>query len=228
MRLFIAIVLFSFAFSGCRIMPVQMARVTQIDTYEHWYEFKDEAHADKVFRIIMGQKNWESFIQYCGRIGEVLQDLQRREIQVQGTIIMTLSLVPTDHEKFIIEGFGQYYVVRKTTNEIMFSATYYILDNIHSLKELQTTNCIEVETKQYLIRHFAAEKPHYFHDTPLRFRFYTRLLQDRVYTLDYDRKHELVIGNEAVGYLQFHRSRYGDKVIDMRGISYLKNDYKTQ
>ena len=147
------------------------------------------------------------------------------DLVVQGTLVTTLSLVPGDHEKFSLEGFGQYYVVRKTTKEIMFSASYHIIDDVHSLKAITEDNSFDVKIKQHMIRHFAAENPHYFHDVPFTFRLYTKLLKDGVYSIDYERNHELIVDNEVVGYLQFRKPHQGKKVIDLRGIKYIKNDY---
>ena len=210
---------------ACRVVPIQMARVVQIDTYEHWYEIKDETHADKVFREILGKKNWDAFILYCGDIIDVLKDLREKKIVVQGSVIITMSLVPEDHDKFFIEGLGRYYVVRKSTNEIMFSATYYITENIHSIKSLERNGKIEIEMKQHLIRHFAPEKPNYFHDAPLKFRMYIKAVKDQVFSFDYSRNHELVVNGEIVGYLKFKEPKSGSKLLDMRGLNLIRNDY---
>lgn len=210
--------------SGCRVVPVQMARVTQIDSYEQTYRIHNEIEADTVFRKVLGEKNWSIFIAYCGDIIEILKELKNQEIVVQGTIISSMSLNPTNQNLFFIEGFGKYYVIRKTTNEILFSATYTIENNIYSISSIKKDKKLELTIKQKLVRHFYSDKPSYYHDVPLKFRVYLKKIKENVYSFAYEKKHEFLVDGKVVGTLFFKKGK-GEKFFDFRGRNFLYNDY---
>ena len=212
------------AVPGCRMVPVQMARVTQIETYEQWYEFSNETYAGEVFEKIIGTKNWQTLIDHQLHKG-IVQDVLRKKVLVRGNLVFTLSLAPRDHDRFFVEGVGRYQVIRTTTNEILFSADYHILDNIHSINDLRKNKILVIETRQRLTKHFAPARPDYYHDFVLKFRLYMRKITKNVYALDYDRKHDFLIDNDVVGYLHFFKPKHANKLIDLRGLDLLYDDY---
>ena len=84
---------------------------------------------------------------------------------------------------------------------------------------------MDIAIKQYVTRHFAVDKPNYFHQAPVKFRLYTKVIKPNVLSIDYDKKHELLINDEVAGYLRFDKPVLNNKLIDLRGMKLIRNDY---
>ncbi len=224
-----AVLVISLLLQGCipRLIPIQTARVTQMEFYSQYYNFKDAAHAKSVFVKMMGEKNWRVLEEYYVH-GDILQDLLENNIAVQGALTLTMSLVPTDHDQLFLEGIGRYFVVRKRTNEIILSGDYYIKNNRQSIADLKK-GFIPLRIKQYLIRHFAPGETNYYHDVAIDFRIHmnTDMADEMIYSIDYESEHEVILDGEVIGYLKFDDTTpREDKLIDLRGRKLVKNDYK--
>ena len=212
--------------TSCRLVPIQIARVMQIESYEQTYDLENVEETAKLLEKLVGEKNWGILIDYLGS-NEYLQELQQRQIVVKGNLIMSITLNPSNHETFFAEGFGRYYVIRKTTKELLFSADFHILENQHTLNEFTTKGFIATDIQQYMIRHFpTAGEKNYFHEKPFRMNIAVTSSMDGVYSIDYEKPHELVIDGQVAGHLHFSKSFSGKKLIDLRSRGYVKNDYK--
>ncbi|BBM87911.1 hypothetical protein [Candidatus Uabimicrobium amorphum] len=210
---------------SCRVAPIQMARVTQIDSYKQTYNFKDESQAARALEKLMGQKNWEILIDYLGS-SEYFQELQSKNIFVKGSFVMSITLNPKDHNRFLVEGFGRYYVVRNKTNEVLFSADYRIIEKQHTIDDFQKKKVLNVDVQHSMIRHFPTEgEKNFYHEAPFNMNIFVTSTTDGVYTLNYDKEHELVIDGEVVGNMYFAKSLAQQKLIDLRDMGYVKNDY---
>jgi hypothetical protein len=223
-------------FQGCsglirgtvpRLVAIQTARVPQIEFYKQWYDFNNADQALAVLKKIVGSENWKVYNEHL-LIGSVIEDFLNKKIEVQGCLIFTISLVPTNQDSFFVEGMGRYYVVRKTTNEIILSADYHIKNNRYALRDLET-GILAIDFDQYVIQHFAPDKLSYYYDASLSFRIRlnTALAYKSIYSIDYGSKHELVFNKQTIGYLEFDKSTPSkDKIIDLRSIDLIVNDYE--
>lgn len=216
----------TFLITSCRLVPIQLTRVIQIESYEQTYDLKSVEKTANVLEKLMGEKNWEILINYLGS-NEYLQELQQSQIIVKGNLIMSITLDPNDHETFFAEGFGRYYVIRETTKELLFSADFRIIENKHTLNEFKAKGFIAIDVQQYMIRHFpTAGEKNYFHEKPFRINIFTTSSMEGVYSIDYEKPHELLIDGQVAGHLHFSKSLSGKKLIDVRSRGYVKNDYK--
>ena len=198
-----------------------------MEFYSQYYNFRDAAHAKNVFVKLIGEKNWRVLEEYYVH-GDILEDLLQNNIGVQGAFTLTISLVPTDHDKVFIEGIGRYFVVRNGTNEIILSGDYYIKNIRLSIADMRK-GLMPVQIKQYLIRHFAPGETNYYQDVAIDFRIHmnTDLADKMIYSLDYEMDHEVILDGEVIGYLRFDESTpTEDKLIDLRGLNLVRNDYK--
>ncbi len=104
------------------MIPIQTASVTQIEFYRQWYNFENLNQADRVFRNLVGEKNWELL---KAKYIESKDDLLN-EIEVQGSIVLKISPVPGDLDCFFMEGIGRYFLINRKNKAIMLSGDYYI------------------------------------------------------------------------------------------------------
>ena len=210
---------------GCRVVPIQVARVTQIETYEQTYNLENETQIAKVLEKLVGEKNWKILIDYLGS-SEYIQELKSQDIAVKGNFISSMTLDPQNHNMFLFEGFGRYYVVRKTTKEVLFSADFRILENTHSVDDFKSKGFVGVDIQQFMIRHFPTDsEKNYFHEIPFHMKVAVTSPQEGVYSVDYTKPHELIIDGKTIGHLHFPKKLSNKKLIDMRGIGFLRNDY---
>lgn len=201
-----------------------MARITQIENYVQTYKFNNAAQAKSVLQKTVGEKNWK-IIEEHYVFGDVVQDMLDGMIVVEGSLIFDMSLDPKNNDHFYIKGFGQYHVHRKTTNDIIMSADYRIINQEpFSLSKLKEDPFLEIEVKRYYTRYFASGEPHFWHEVPLRFRLKIKTLEEGVHMLDYEQKHKVIIEEEEVGEIQF-LPPYEHQIIDLRSLDRLRNDY---
>jgi hypothetical protein len=209
-----------------KLVPIQTARITQVEFYRQWYELKDDKQAKQVIEMLIGRKNWV-ILERRYAYGDVTRDLIAQKIEVQGAFTFTISLVPTDLDSFYVEGIGRYFLVRKTTNEIILSSDFYIKNHRYALKDLNV-NRLPVKIKQYTIRHFAPDSANYYHDALIEFNVHLKTIsaEKAIYSIDYDTKHEVLWDKNIIGYLEFDESTpRSHKLIDLRGINLVKDDY---
>ncbi len=228
----IPILLILFVMQSCslRLVPVQMARVNQMEFYKQYYTFVNAQHARDVLSKLIGQKNWDVFQKNYAR-GDVVQDLLTGRIEVRGAFTLIISLVPTNLDSFFIDGIGRYFLVRKgdTTDDdlIMLTGDYNIKNKRFAISDMKR-DTLRVDIKQYTLRYFAPNQAHYYNDVSIEFKMHMETISEknRIYSLNYDIRHEVLFENQVIGYLEFDDSTPPvDKLIDLRGVGWVRNDY---
>jgi len=211
-----------------RMVPIQTARITQMEFYRQWYTFKNADHAKSVFSRLLGKENWRVLEEHKSQ-RPVVEDLLAQRLEVRGSLIFTISVVPTAQDSFFVEGTGRYFMVRQTTNEILLSGDYYIKNKRYAIRDMNQGRIL-LDVKQYIIRYFAPSEVNYYQDVPVSFviQIDARLKEKSIYSIDYspESKHYVVFEKEIIGYLEFDASTpRNDKLIDLRGRELIMDDY---
>lgn len=205
-----------------RMVPIQTASMTQLEFYRQWYTFENLSHANRVFKDLVGEKNWEAIkAEYL----DFDKDLLNKNIEVQGSLVLKTSSVPGDLDCFFMEGLGRYFLLNKATKEIMLSGDFHIKNERYSINDL-VNGAILVRTKQYIIKFFSSKQ--YYQDIPIFFKIHMKTLSEEkhIYSLDYQAEHEVIFNDEVIGYLEFDKSTPSqDKLIDLRGRALIYDDY---
>lgn len=203
------------------MIPIQTASVTQIEFYRQWYNFENLNQADRVFKNLVGEKNWELL---KAKYIESKDDLLN-EIEVQGSIVLKISPVPGDLDCFFMEGIGRYFLINRKNKAIMLSGDYYIKNKRFSINDL-VNGVILLDTKQYIIHFFSDDQ--YYQDIPIFFKIHMKTISEEkhIYSINYQAKHEVIFNDELIGFLEFDKSSPSqDKLIDLRGRRLIYDDY---
>jgi hypothetical protein len=219
--------------SGCealtpRIAPVQSARVVQAESFRQSFSVENVLRAERVFRSVLGPDNYaalpaEEWVPY-------VEKLMKGALEAIGTGTFVVSLMPRDHEQFFFEGWGHYNVLDREQNQSLVSGEFTAIDDgPHSTAEFQR-GYFDTRVRQTLVRHFAPHRPSFVHESELVLRVHVKRIDTALYILDYGAGHEVGIPDETghvekTGCVVFDHKKDGRKLIDLRGIALLRNDY---
>ena len=214
---------------GCmpRIIPIQTARVTQVEFFKQYYTFRDASHAKDVFTRILGSRNMQVLMDHYA-FGDAINDLLTQKIVAQGSILFTMSLSPTDMDSFFAQGTGRYLIVRKTTSEILLTGDVQIRSKTFNMTDLDSGE-LRIASNHSFLRYFAPGEINYLSPATIDFIVKMRTVsqKDRVYSIDYQARHPVMFEGEQIGYLEFeHTTPAYDKLIDLRGLDLVREDYR--
>jgi len=242
--------------TGCaslyQVVPIQMARVNQTEAYTQTFDFQVPREntamhmiertqwfnhqIDDVFLRLLGETNWQQIKDRYG-LGTLREELLRKEVYVRGFFNFSTYLDPVSPEFFVAEGIGRFFLVRQKNRAILLSGDFYISPDRHARKDLDR-GYVVLDIKLILSR--IPEEVTYLHEAPLKYKIFfdTTLKQERVYLLDYKRRHEVhlpLADNETlsdktrIGSLQFDaksEQAIRSKLLDYRGTEFLRGDYE--
>jgi hypothetical protein len=211
-----------------RVAPVQSARIVQAESFRQTFMVENVLRAERVFRSVLGPDNYaalgaDEWVPY-------VEKLMRGDVEATGTGSFVVSLMPQDHRQFFFEGWGHYNVVDRGAKQILVSGEFMAIDDgPHSIDEFQQ-GTFDTRVRQTLVRHFAPERPSFVHESELVLRVHVKRIEEQLYILDYGAGHEVGIVNdlglvEVTGCVAFEHQSDGRKLIDMRGVALLRNDY---
>ena len=211
-----------------RLAPVQSARIVQAEAFRQTFMVENVLRAERVFRSVLGPDNYaalspEEWVPY-------VEKLMRGDVEATGTGSFVVSLMPQDHGQFFFEGWGHYNVVDRQAKQILVSGEFMAIDDgPHTIAEL-ASGSFETRVRQTLQRHFQPERPSYVHEAELVLRVHVKRIDEQIYILDYGAGHEVGIANdqgllEVTGCVAFEHQSDGRKLIDMRGVALLRDDY---
>ena len=229
----------SVVLQGCswRLVPLQMARFSQIEQYTQTFSFADESALDQnrsmesCFAGMLGSDNWQNLKDVYGF--EALRDeLVGKRVYLSGTIEFSIFLDPVDAERFQVEGLGRYFLVRGKTGEILLNGDFRIPPQRYSRADLNRGS-LDVGVKLVVTRIPGIVSR--LHDAPLIYRvfFNTERAGSGVYLLDYERSHQAYLdrdgnhildGKERIGELKLEDRGRGAlaMLIDFRGTGFVR------
>jgi hypothetical protein len=238
--------------AGPKIIPIQMARTTQTESFEQTFEFLTTASGyhsgtlrdldyqdaidrqlDYVFNRLLGEKNWQRLKDLYG-VGPLRGELVRQQIRSRGIVNLQISIDPLDHKVFYLEGSGRFFIVRDRSKEILLSGDFLLLPSEHRLTDLEEGH-VTVDVKLIVSR--VPGETTFLNDAFMRYRIFFDHLHDdqQVFSIDYDRRHEVYLHaslepyvdeeGQLIGHVTFVKEASSSKLIDLRGIEYLRDDY---
>lgn len=219
--------------AGCewlapRIVPVQSARVVQAESFRQNFTVENVLRAERVFLSVLGPENYaalppEEWVPY-------VEKLLKGSVEAIGTGTFVVSLMPQNHEQFFFEGWGHYSVMATDDKQILVSGEFLAIDDgPHSTREFER-GYFDTRVRQTLVRHFAPHRPSFVHESVLALRVHVKRIDSDLYILDYGAGHEVGIPSEGgrvekTGCVAFDHKRDGRKLIDLRGVALLRDDY---
>ena len=225
-----------------RVVPVQIARISQIESYKQTFIFSEQGEdekmpMDKVFTKLLGKYNWQNLKDSYGT-ASLYRALIDEKIYLEGIINITIYVDPLDIESFLLEGFGRYYLILGRTgeeDEILLSGDFQIKLDQHSISDLNR-GYIYTRVKLYITR--IPLQYSYLIEVPLMYKISmdTSMAKKRVYAIDYDTEHDVYLIDKGdnlvpIGKMEIGRTldeKYINKrkLIDLRGLKFLRDDYK--
>lgn len=240
------------ACGSLKLVPIQMARVGQVEVYEQTFDFKkgpDEPafsapwerdrwlnqRIDTELSVLVGPKNWQTLKDLYG-LGTMREELVNGDLTIHGYLNVVISLDPNDVERFYIDGSGRFSLVRERTGEILLSGDFYTLSNQFTLEQLNRGH-IDIDIQQVITR--IPGHHTYLQKSKVRYRIQidTQRQAHQVYRIDYGKRHGVYLlpddpvmartdELQRIGFLRFSAAHGEAKLLDLRGRGYLRDDYE--
>ena len=240
-----------FIFSGCtliQIAPITMGRVVQLETFTHTYYFGKAKSAggssdsnvnqriERTFMGLLGKANWQTIKDLYG-FRDIRDELVAKSIYVKGVAQFYLSIDPYDHQQFLLEGTGKYFLIREKsekTGVILLSGDFIVPTTTYKIADLDN-GLLSINVILYTTR-IPGEVTHY-NEAVVKYQIKidTSKKDDSTYRIDYlaihdvhllRSKNDLVTDDNKFGELIFDNSEQGSKkLLDLRGIKFLRSDY---
>lgn len=233
--------------AACRLIPIQNARVSQVEFYKQYFDVEpspaacvaDEIHpdcerrrleaaTDQLFIDLIGEANWR-LLKGMHSLANIRKELRDHEVYIQGLLNFSAYLDPMNHGRLWVEGTGRYFLMREKTQEILLYGDFYIPLEKHPVADLDNgTMTLGVRLFITLPGETAV-----FQKSKVRYRvhFDTRAKAHKVYALDYGKAHEVFLdasgtgSGPVIGHLYFEQPPTPVKLLDLRMIDWLRDDY---
>ena len=234
-----------------RVLPIQLGRVTQTESYQQRFIFKEDnnqnltdlsaeqqaqldARLDQTFNILLGAKNWQHLKNLYG-VDAIRTELFGNAIHIDGLMNFTAYLDPESVDYAIIEGSGRFFTIRENNGEILQSGDFHIEPQRYKLSAIQS-GCIPVETTIFTTR--IPGKTTYYKNALIQYDLYFKKIKNdkRAFTIDYDRPHPSYIDLNGDGHydssehfadLIFNGRHHQAKIFDFAGLNFIKDDYRS-
>ncbi len=241
------------ACSLMRPVPIQLTRVSQSESYTQVFTFpglnnqaglagetmsdhsnaKQIQHVDRILSQLLGGQNWQNIKDLYG-FGTLYDELVQGKIYVKGMVELILYIDPLEQDHFFIEGMGRFYLVQDKTKAILLSGDFHIPLVKHRLDELDAGRLL-VDVKLYVTR--IPEQITYLNEARLIYELImdTHMKEDHIYAVDYEKEHTVYLitdrlraaplPTDAIGVMRLENDSRAAKLIDLRGMQFLRNDY---
>lgn len=213
---------------GCHPVPIQMARMHQIDFYKQTFDFSQVDDPRPLLKKLIGQRNYDLIRLANMPTGELNQYLEK--IEARGALSFSVYLKPDNQDIFFVDAIGRYALIYNETGDILLSADFVVKNNQFSVQQLES-GTLALQIQQALVRHSQTDQPKYFETDPADAIVFTLQMEalskkKGVYRIKYEVPHDVSLNGEHIGFLHYDdlpANRY--KVIDLRGRGFLKKDY---
>ena len=243
--------LISCACTMVQVVPIQFARISQTEQYQQSFVFasRSSPHCsayfeelpfesaqirciDTLFANLLGQPNWQKLKDLYG-LAALRDEFVAGQLKLDGQLNFVIYVDPREHQRFIVEGSGRYFMIRQSTGAILMIGDYRILPSRYSIGDLD---------RGYLvlnIRLYVSSIPGqitYLHQAPLKYKIFidNSMKKVGVYRIDYAKTHQaymtsniddLARGINLIGELTLTDDHHDAKLMDFRGIEFLQQDY---
>lgn len=232
-----------------RVMPIQMARVTQTESYTQTYILgpentvdigdiplerreKLDARMDTIFQHLLGARNWQYLKNLYG-VNSIRDELIAKQIKMQGMLSFTAYLDPDDVRYTVFEGSGRFFAVRDKTGEILLSGDFHIPPQRYKIKQIQS-GCVPLRADIFTTR--IPGKPTYYNSATIQYDviFHKVKNHKNAVAIDYDATHYGYIDlngdgryepSELFAALKLNGRYQNAKVIDFTGLNFVKENY---
>lgn len=242
------------ACSITRIVPIQMARVPQTETYIQTFDLSGfqsapdwlygntaarehrskDAFMDAVFGQLIGRRNWQN-LKDIYTFESLQQEVDSADIFVSGTVNFVIYLHPVRQDHAVMEGNGRYSIIRRKNNEILLSGDFRIKPDLVPIADLYSGSMV-LNTVFYVTR--IPRQTTYYWEAPFMIELFVnnRHQEHGVFAIDYSRPHNIYLTNSRdskeqqrvrIGQFIFDDTARTVKYIDIRMMKYLEDDYKT-
>lgn len=240
--------------AGCgslQVIPIQMARVGQVELYEQTFDFGElppkvaaqqkwqrerwlNERIDEALGRMVGTENWGVIKDVYG-LAPMRAELVAGDLRIQGHLQTQIYLDPEDHDRFYFEGSGRFFLLRRRTREILLNGDFYIVPQRHRIAQLER-GYVDIDVQQIITR-IPGYRTH-LQRSLVRYRIYidNSRADDEVYSIDYDRRHDVYLIEDPdyqrtddaqhIGYLRFDEAHGDAKLLDLRGRGFLRDDYE--
>jgi hypothetical protein len=230
-----------------RVVPIQIARVSQTEFFTQKFDFekkedieKQDKNVDKIFTKLLGPKNWQNLKDHYG-VKEIRDELIKNEMEIKSFMNFSIYIDPREQKEFLVEGTGRYFLIRKNGAIILTGDALIPLER-HKFSEIDKGSVV-IGVKIIISR--VPNLTTYDSKSWLKYKIYfdTSMKEDRVYSIDYYKNHEVYLctkdtkeecedkngktlsNYDRLGNLIFQNAGKA-KLWDFRGIELLRNDYK--
>lgn len=238
-----------------KVVPIQMARVPQTETYVQTFDlsayrdaprwlFADsaaqrhrskDAFMDAVFTQLVGRRNWQN-LKDIYTFESLQQEVESADIYVTGTLIFVVYLHPVKQDQAVLEGSGRYSIVRKKNKEILLSGDFRIKPALTPIADLYSGS-LWIDTVFYVTR--IPRQTTYYWEAPFTIELFVdnRFRDDGLFAIDYSRAHNVYLTHPdgrgdkeriGIGQFTFDETANAAKFIDIRMMKFLEDDYKTR
>jgi hypothetical protein len=238
---------------GCtitQVVPIQLGRVHQIETYKQTFSFLKESYSnshavdplrvqtrlmDQTFKKLLGDDNWQILKDSYG-IGNLRNEILDDKIYLRGVTALSIYPDANNADLFSIQGSGRFYLIRDRTDAILMTGDFIIGEQLFSMSDLRQGYLL-LRLDLYVSR--VPNQLTFFRETPVVYKIFldTSMEDHGVYSIDYGATHyaylidetDFSTGENAFATLKFEslnpKTRNTSKLIDFRGIEFIRRDY---
>ena len=199
------------ACSLTRVVPIQIARVSQTELYTQKFSLtKTKANSpppdtnshhlkdkiqeqnkqvDRIFTNLLGPTNWQNLKDHYG-VKELRDELFDNEMEIKGFMNFSIYIDPIKQNEFLVEGTGRYFLIRKNGSIILSGDSLVPLER-HKFSEIDN-GFVLINVEIYISR--VPKLTTYYSKSWIKYKIYfdTSMKKDRVYSIDYNnKKHEV-------------------------------------
>ena len=248
--IFVLLVLFTSSCSTVEnitnFVPVQLTRVPHTEVYNQTFDItssideqypplseeqrkkKIDTNMDNIFMSLLGDKNWQYLKDLYGG-GSIREEVIDGTVYIHGLINSTIYLEPKQHKKFIMEGSGRWLVINKKDQQILLSGDTHVRPEEYDLAQFKKGK-LTIDLDLYVTR--IPKRPSYYNKAKVIMELIvdTTQAEKEVFAINYIARHNLYIVHKdgtktKFAYLVFEKSGHKYKIVDLRGIGFVENDY---
>ena len=235
-----------FVLSGCgltQIAPIQTGRIAQLETFRHTFYFGKSnslgsdsdinRKIDTTFKKLLGETDWRTIKDNYG-FRDIKDELVAKSIYVKGLAQFYITIDPYDHQQFLLEGTGKYYLIRQKTNSILLLGDFIAPPTTFKISDLNN-GLLSINVNLYTttipgeITHTNGSIVKY------QIKFDKSRKQESINRIDYRAINDVHIvssldepltDDNKLGELIFdNQEQSSKKLLDLRGIQFLRTDY---